>query len=130
MEQTQGYCIIHQTDCMENTKIVFYEGQALISENSLFFCENENENTFTYVADEFHIKRTGEVNTDVHLYLYQRGEATVESEYGLPVFDTEIVNYVVQDDDWTIEYKVLHGDDEVLHTKIECKILKINFIYI
>lgn len=124
MEQTQGYCIIHQTDCMENTNIVFYEGQALISDGCLSFSEQDNENSFTYCANEFHIHRTGEVNTDVHLYLDKLGEAIVESEFGILRFNTKIEKYFLQEDDWTIEYKVIQEEDVILHTKIECKILK------
>lgn len=124
MEQTQGYCIIHQTDCQENVEMVFYEGQILMSEDRLVFTEQENENLFIYQEREFHIRRIGEVNTDVHLYRDQEGEAIIESEFGVVRLATRIVNYEIQSDGWTMEYQVLQGDEIVLHTRIKCSILK------
>lgn len=124
MEQTQSYCIIHQTDCQENIEIVFYEGQALLSEDRLIFTEQENENLFIYKENEFHIRRIGEVNTDVHLYTDKNGEAIVESEFGVLRFATRIVHYGIQNDGWTMEYQVLQDDEIILHTRIKCSILK------
>lgn len=124
MEQTQSYCIIHQTDCQENIEIVFYEGQALLSEDRLIFTEQENENLFIYKENEFHIRRIGEVNTDVHLYTDKNGEAIVESEFGVLRFATRIVHYSIQNDGWTMEYQVLQDDEIILHTRIKCSILK------
>lgn len=124
MEQTQGYCIIRQTDCQENQEMVFYEGQVLLSEDRLIFTEQENENLFIYKENEFHIRRIGEANTDVHLYRDSDGEAVVESEYGVLRFVARIVNYVFQSDGWTMEYQVLQEGEIVLHTRLQCSILK------
>ncbi|SJZ40154.1 DUF1934 family protein [Anaerorhabdus furcosa] len=124
MEHTKVSCRFLQTDCIDNTQTVLYEGEVFSKLGYLTYTNELGKQEFFFDENSMIILRDGEVKTEVNLYKEKQGNARVISEYGELHFTTKIEEYDLKSDSWCIEYKIFSEDAITIHTRIEYCIFK------
>ncbi len=109
-----------QYDFLENKENVIAEGNAILDKNQLKYKENK-ENAFhfvTFTSETVRLERKCDISSTTILNNGKWGHSTVKSPYGDMEMKTKTYNISMQDREWSVEYGVFSGNEEVLHQKL------------
>ena len=111
---------VTQYDFLEKKEHVLTEGNAILDKNQLKYKENK-ENAFhfvTFSTEHVNLERKSDISSITVLNNGKWGHSTVKSPYGDMEMKTKTYNISMKEREWSVEYSVFSGKEEVLHQKL------------
>lgn len=120
--------LVTQHDCLNNEDQVIADGKAFLADDKLVYWEKNdstvrNEVTF---KDFVAIHRYGAYETLIRLG-GNLGKAVVKTEMGLLKFDTKLLDYRKDDDEYFVEYQLLSNEEILAHMKFRWSIKGVGY---
>lgn len=108
-------CTAH--DLITGKKRIIAKGDALLNGNRLLYPDSEKgyRNSVSFDDDCIRLERIGEVSSVTSLSKKNNGESHVNSIYGEMIMTNELIAFHRTDEEWGVEYRIISGDEEVLH---------------
>ena len=92
---------------LSDETLTYLENGATPAECSVFF-------THGHVC----LRRQADIRSETELFDDQRGRAKVQSPWGVMELETRMIDQMIDEDRWFLEYEVLAGDEVVTHQKL------------
>lgn len=110
-------------DLIKGNEKILAEGPAILNDNTLLYKEPETnaKHKITF-QDDIIIERKADVHSITRLEKNGQGSAIVESPYGVMTLEAECISLSKQNYCWLAEYRILSGNDVILHQRLEWRI--------
>lgn len=115
------HVLLTQYDLLEGTETVVAEGIGDLSGDTLVYREKAEPFYFheVFFSDRrITLERKADIRSVTELVPMGKGRSTVYSPFGKMELTTVLNGWSREEDRWMAEYKVLSGDDTVLHQRL------------
>ncbi|MBE6121851.1 MAG: hypothetical protein E7190_03975 [Erysipelotrichaceae bacterium] len=115
------HVLLTQYDLLEGTGTVIAEGSGNLSGDTLIYREKAEPFYFhevNFTDRKITLERKAEIRSVTELVPMGKGTSTVHSPFGKMELTTVLNGWSRQEDTWMVEYKVLSGDETVLHQRL------------
>lgn len=108
-------------DLISNKKTVLAEGAALYDGKRLLYKEKNTgaKHEITHTDEGLTIRRSGDVVSETFLPHHGQGTSSVISEYGTMQVDAICEYILINEDKWTVTYRIESQGDVSLHQRLE-----------
>ena len=119
---------MYRTDCLAEEEELLVEAIGILNGDRILYKEDEKKGyvqTVVFHDDRILIERKADVNTLVFLSR-KNSHSRVSSEYGEMKLEAHLVGCEKKENEWTVEYRILNGNDVAVHQKIVWKFQPVN----